>query len=78
MVSLLKRAIMPVATMMCTCKKCPSYPSCKEGCDPILYCARGKSSRTIKKKGCICKECPIYKMKKLKGLYFCTTGKAKK
>ncbi len=75
---IMKKMMMAMASMLCTCKKCPSYPSCKSGkCNEILYCGRGASSKKINKKGCICMNCPVYKMKKFTEGYYCIKGIAK-
>jgi len=59
--------------MQKNCSSCPSYPKGKkEG----LYCARGKSSFPLKKKGCNCPECPIWTDNGLSGMYYCISGKA--
>lgn len=74
----MKKMMMAMASMMCTCKRCPSYPSCSDGkCDVILYCGRGASPKKIDKKGCICKPCRVYKMKKFTEDYYCVIGVAK-
>lgn len=75
---IMKQMKMAMASMRCTCKKCPSYPACTDGkCDTVLYCGKGASSKKIEKKGCICKPCPVYKMRKLSEEYYCITGIAK-
>jgi hypothetical protein len=75
---IVKRMMMAVATIICTCKKCPSYPRCSGGkCDKVLYCGKGASSKKINKKGCICGTCKVYKMKKLTENYYCVRGVAK-
>jgi hypothetical protein len=57
------------------CGTCPSLPTPP---NPFLFCARGKSSEAIEKKGCNCPNCGVYKKYNLKGdnPYFCETGKA--
>jgi hypothetical protein len=55
------------------CGTCPSLPDPR---DPMLFCARGKSSGIIEKKGCKCPSCPVHAKYGLKGFYFCEKGKA--
>lgn len=55
------------------CGTCPSLPFPQE---PLLFCARGCSLKTVSKKSCNCPACPIYKKYGLQNLYFCETGKA--
>lgn len=56
------------------CGTCPSLPFPPQ---PFLYCARGKSKKTIDEKGCKCPQCDIWKKYRLnvKNPYFCETGK---
>jgi len=55
------------------CGTCPSFPF---PTNPMLFCARGKSPEKIEKKGCKCPTCLVHEKYKLKGFYFCDTGKA--
>jgi len=40
----------------CICGGCPSYPA--EG---VLFCAKGKSVKSISRRGCICGDCAIFR-----------------
>ncbi len=73
---ILKNIKIKIGSNMCICKKCPSYP-CSKKCNEILYCSKGKSSKKIKKKGCICGNCLIFKMGKFTEGYYCISGIAK-
>ena len=55
----------------CMCGGCPSYPG--EG---GFFCAKGKSSKEMTKRGCLCTGCPIFKDYELTGGYFCVAGMA--
>jgi hypothetical protein len=57
----------------CICQSCTSYP---RGGDPVLYCARGKSARTVTRVTCTCPGCPVWHENDLAGLYFCVEGEA--
>jgi aldose sugar dehydrogenase len=39
-----------------------------------IFCAKGKSSCNIEKKGCICNKCPLATEYNLQKLYYCVTG----
>ncbi|MFW6117617.1 MAG: DUF2769 domain-containing protein [Thermoproteota archaeon] len=52
------------------CGNCPSYP----GTGEWLFCARGRSTTKIEKKGCLCPTCKVYKDYQLSGRYFCAKG----
>ena len=44
----------------CICSLCPTYNSCAENADELLFCITGKSESCIKDDmGCICPSCPI-------------------
>ena len=44
----------------CICNICPTYNSCAENADELLFCVTGKSESCIKDDmGCICPSCPI-------------------
>jgi len=62
--------------MKCICGTCPTYSSCmKEGMQG-LFCARGKSSCALAKRGCVCGKCPLWAPHSLAGGYFCEGGAA--
>jgi hypothetical protein len=50
------------------CGKCPSYPGV-EG--EALYCARGRSSGAVERKGCVCPDCPIWVACGLGRTFYC-------
>jgi len=53
------------------CGTCPSYVGNRE---EALYCARGRSSREVEKKGCNCPECPLWMSCGLSAMYYCING----
>lgn len=55
----------------CICADCPSFPS-----DGGLYCAKGKSSSRVTRRGCTCGDCENYKELSLTKDYFCAEGAA--
>ncbi len=55
----------------CICASCPSYP----GDDPVSYCARGKSSKSIQRITCTCPGCPVWEEYGLTMTYFCADGR---
>lgn len=67
---------MPVADTLenmkkCICMRCPSFPG-----KPGLFCAKGKSTKKVTRKGCTCMDCKVHTENRLKGGYFCVSGKA--
>ncbi|MDO8668291.1 MAG: DUF2769 domain-containing protein [bacterium] len=60
----------------CTCGSCPTYQasSCAKKKPEKLYCATGKSSCDLARKGCICGACPIWSEYNLSNGYFCFSG----
>ncbi len=60
--------------MKCICGQCPTYNQCMKDKMEGLFCARGKSSCDIEKKGCICGQCPLFSEFGLENLYYCLTG----
>jgi hypothetical protein len=55
----------------CMCGGCPSYPG--EG---GFFCAKGKSSHDIRRRGCVCDGCPNFKEFGLADGYYCADGRA--
>jgi methylamine---glutamate N-methyltransferase subunit C len=55
----------------CICRDCPSFPG--EG---IFYCARGKSEKPVRERGCVCPDCAIFKEFRLQDGYYCADGAA--
>ena len=54
------------------CGTCPSFPNVK---GEALFCAGGKSSATVERKGCNCVSCPIYDLCNVyNSAYFCING----
>lgn len=53
------------------CKSCPTF-SDKEG--EGLFCARGKSSESLEKRGCNCGACFIQQKYGNKDMYYCIHG----
>jgi hypothetical protein len=53
----------------CLCGGCPSFPG--EG---GFFCAKGKSSTEINKRGCMCADCPNFKDFGLSDGYYCAAG----
>ena len=60
--------------MKCICGQCPTYNQCMKDKMEGLFCARGKSSCDIEKKGCICGQCPLFSEFGLGNLYYCLIG----
>jgi hypothetical protein len=52
------------------CGDCPSYPES----DEWLFCARGKSNKSVKRQGCNCPGCDVYGKYDLGSMYFCEMG----
>jgi hypothetical protein len=57
----------------CICEGCPTFPG---GDDPILYCAKGKSSKDIDEVSCLCPGCPVWADHALDDQYYCEQGAA--
>ena len=55
----------------CICTDCPSFPS--EG---GFFCAKGKSAKDIRRRGCTCGDCQNYQEFDLTGSYYCAEGAA--
>jgi len=59
---------------ICICEDCPTYTKPvfpkKEG----VFCAVGRASETLGKKGCLCRQCPLYSEYGLHGSFFCIEG----
>ena len=53
----------------CICGSCPSFPG-----DGGFYCAKGKSSNEVDRKGCKCTECGNLKEFGLTKGYYCAEG----
>ena len=58
----------------CFCKSCPSKNTCMDNDKDLLYCAKGKTSCEVEKRGCVCGACPITYKYNLTGHYFCQNG----
>jgi len=54
----------------CICGECPS----KNRDDMRLYCAQGKSSLTIRRRGCVCGDCLLWNEFGLTKGYYCDEG----
>ena len=52
----------------CICHSCPSYP---RGGEPVLFCARGESDRTVKRTTCTCPGCAVWNENDLSRQYYC-------
>jgi len=55
----------------CICGNCPSYPG--EG---GFFCAKGKGSEPVTRRGCVCGDCENFKEFDLKDGYYCADGAA--
>jgi hypothetical protein len=55
----------------CLCGDCPSFPG--EG---GFYCAKGKSAKEIRRRGCVCPDCQNFKDFDLSDGYYCADGRA--
>ena len=55
----------------CLCGGCPSFPG--EG---GFFCAKGKSTKDITRKGCLCSDCQNFKDFNLVDGYYCADGRA--
>ena len=55
------------------CGSCPTYPTDSQ---QWLFCARGKTSKTLDKKGCNCPECEVWEKYGLSQMYYCIRGAA--
>lgn len=54
------------------CGTCPSYPDMK---GEALYCAGGRSSAHVERRGCNCVSCPLYdQCSRNNSAYFCING----
>jgi aldose sugar dehydrogenase len=54
----------------CICGDCPSKP----GDDMGLYCAKGKSPKTVRRRGCVCGDCAVLREYGLTKGYYCDEG----
>jgi hypothetical protein len=54
----------------CICGECPS----KNHDDMGFYCAKGKSSMTVRRRGCVCGDCTVFHEFKLSKGYYCDEG----
>ncbi|MGZ5502956.1 MAG: DUF2769 domain-containing protein [Halobacteriota archaeon] len=59
---------------LCYTERCPTYN--RNGLTGALFCARGRSEKTLEKKGCVCPSCPIWVDCKLNAIFFCAHGAA--
>jgi hypothetical protein len=59
---------------LCYTDRCPTYngSSLASG----LFCARGRSEKTLEKRGCVCPSCPVWAKCKLNSVFFCAYGVA--
>jgi hypothetical protein len=55
----------------CLCGSCPSFPG--EG---GFFCAKGKSDKEIRKRGCQCADCENFREFSLQDGYYCDAGAA--
>jgi adenylate cyclase len=54
------------------CGTCPSFPGIK---GEVLYCAGGRSSAHVERRGCNCVSCPLYdQCSRRNSAYFCING----
>ncbi len=54
----------------CICGECPSKPHD----DASFYCAKGKSSQRVRRRGCACGDCAIWPAFGLTRGYYCDEG----
>jgi hypothetical protein len=73
-----KVPINPQNEEKCFCPKCPTFlqSNCPKEKKEILYCAQGKTTCELSKKGCLCGACPVHEEYNLTGAYFCFRGAA--
>jgi class 3 adenylate cyclase len=58
--------------LLCSCSTCPSFPMAR---GEALYCASGKSGRSIEENGCNCVSCVLYdRCSSFNVAYFCIHG----
>jgi hypothetical protein len=55
----------------CICAGCPSFPG-----DGGFYCAKGRSSKEVERRGCNCGDCENFKEFGLTQGYYCAEGPA--
>ena len=54
----------------CICGDCPSKPRD----DRSFYCAKGKSSESVRRRGCLCGDCRNWRDYGLTKDYYCDEG----
>ena len=54
----------------CICGECPSKPRDEMG----FYCAKGKSSSSVRRRGCVCGDCRVWGTFGLSRGYYCDEG----
>jgi hypothetical protein len=54
----------------CICGECPS----KNHDEMSFYCAKGKSTMTVRRRGCVCTDCKIWHDSDLTKGYYCDEG----
>lgn len=54
----------------CICGECPS----KNKDDMALYCAKGKSTLAVRRRGCVCTDCKNWRDYGLTKGYYCDEG----
>ncbi len=54
----------------CLCGECPSKPDEMKS----FYCARGKSTAEVARRGCLCEECSVQIDYNLADSYYCILG----
>jgi len=60
---------------MCICAGCPTYNSCANNAQELLYCIFGQSFQCVTEDlGCICPSCPLVSEVGLVNLTFCLLG----
>jgi len=56
----------------CICMTCRTYS--QNNLKSRVFCAMGKSEKTLQMKGCVCSSGPVSIEYKLSGYYYCTKG----
>ena len=54
----------------CICEECPS----KNHDDSGFYCAKGKSTMSVRRRGCLCSDCKNWRDYGLTKGYYCDEG----
>ena len=64
----------PENAKACICPGCPTFKESR--LSGLLFCARGKTSESVKQKGCICPNCSVWKKNNLIDQYYCAIGRS--